>query len=50
MDKLKRRCIIQLAQNLGLDTFVETAMLAERLEHEHLMNVCIEFALSGENR
>ena len=44
------RCVTQLILCLNLDTFVETAVLADRVNHQGLLNACLEFALREENR
>ncbi len=50
MDDLKRRCVSQLVLNLSPETFVKTAVLAEHLQHQDLIDACVAFALRGENR
>ena len=44
------RCVTQLILRLNLDTFVETAVLADKVNHQGLLDACVEFALLEENR
>ena len=44
------RCVTQLILRLTLNTFVETAVLADRVNHRGLLDACVEFALREENR
>ena len=44
------RCITQLKRRLTLDTFAETAMLADKVNDEGLYEACKELALRENNR
>lgn len=50
VNRLMERCVTQLMLRLTLDTFVETAVLADRVNHQGLLDACVKFALREENR
>ena len=50
MTRLMEHCVSRLKLCLSHDTFVETALLADRVSHRGLHEVCVEFALQEGNR
>ena len=50
MMRLMEHCISRVKVRLNLDTFAETALIADRVSHVGLHKACVEFALQEENR
>ena len=50
IEDLRERCVSQLLRSLTMDTWVRTAVLADRIQHKELLNGCIALALREENR
>lgn len=50
VDALQCRCATQLMHNLTVDSFAETAVLADRVKHQGLLDACLEYAMHDKNR
>ena len=50
VDALQCRCATQLMRNLTVDSFAETAVLADRVKHQGLLDACLDFAMHDKNR
>ena len=50
LKQLMERCVSRLKVCLTLDTFAETAVLADRVKHQGLHQACIDFAMLEQNR
>ena len=48
--QLMKHCVTQLKLCLRLETFAETAIVADKMNHEGLQQACVEFALQEEHR
>ena len=47
---LQYRCANQLMRNLTMDSFAETAVLADSVKHQGLLDICLESAMHNDNR